>query len=62
MASSEHPKHRAKPSGKKAEKLSKREQSERFIETAREIEADESGRVFERAIDFVLVPKEKKRG
>lgn len=33
-----------------------KEQSERFIEKAREIEADESGKSFERAIGRVVPP------
>jgi hypothetical protein len=44
---------RPKPSGRKAKKLSQQEQSERFIETARELEADESGKNFERALRAV---------
>jgi hypothetical protein len=45
-----------KPSGKKAGKLSQKEQSERFKEAAHELEADESGEIFERAIDRLLPP------
>jgi hypothetical protein len=58
MASSEHQKPRAKPrpSGKKTENLSQKEQSERFIQTARELAADESGSDFDRAIGTVLRP------
>lgn len=56
MASNEHQKAQAKlkPSGKKTEKLSQKEQSERFKEAARELEAEEDGRAFERAIGTVL--------
>lgn len=43
-----------KPSGTKAKKLSQKEQSERFIETARQLGADESGRPFERALERAL--------
>ncbi len=42
-----------KPTGKKAKKLTQKEQSERFIETARELEVDESGEKFEAAISVV---------
>jgi hypothetical protein len=42
----------------KAKKMTKAEQSERFKETARKLEADESGKAFERAIDVVL-PRRK---
>lgn len=37
----------------KAEKLTQEEQSARFIETARELESDESGKAFEKAIKQV---------
>jgi hypothetical protein len=43
----------AKPKRKQDNK----EQSERFIEKAREIEADESGKAFERAFKKVSPPK-----
>jgi hypothetical protein len=46
-----------RPSGKKAGKLSQKEQSERFKEAARELEADESGKAFDRAIDAIAPPK-----
>lgn len=46
---------KAKP--KRPEKLSQKEQSARFIETARELDADESGTAFERAVGVVLNPK-----
>lgn len=45
---------RPKPSGKKKKRLSQREQSERFIETARALDADESGESFEKAMQTVL--------
>jgi hypothetical protein len=43
-----------KPSGKKAGKLSQKEQSERFKEAARELEADESGEAFNSAVAKIL--------
>jgi hypothetical protein len=56
MASSEPPKLPAKPkpSGRKSRKLSQKEQSERFIETARTLQSDESGTPFERAMRVVI--------
>lgn len=42
--------------GGKAEKLSQKEQSERFKQTARELEADESGDKFERVVE-VIIPR-----
>lgn len=52
MASEDRPSTtpRAKPSGKKAKPLSQKEQSERFRETARELDVDETGVTFERAM------------
>lgn len=46
-----------KPSGKKAKKLSQKEQSERFKETARELEVDESGKPFDHAVSKILKRK-----
>jgi hypothetical protein len=43
-----------KPTGKKAKKLTQKEQSERFIEAAREIEVDESDEAFDRALRRIL--------
>lgn len=40
-------------------KLTDKEQSERFIETARELGVDESGKKFERALDITLSNKTK---
>lgn len=54
MASGDPPNTARKPSGKKAKKLSQKEQSERFKQTARELEADESGVSFERAVGKLL--------
>lgn len=48
-----------KPSGTKAKKLSQKEQSERFIETARQLSFDESGAEFELAVRKIL-PSNKK--
>lgn len=50
----------APPKGKKAKpkpKLSDKEQSERFMETARELGVDESGRAFEKAFEKVIKVK-----
>lgn len=41
-------------SQKQKPKNQDKKQSERFIETARELEADESGEEFERAIDGIM--------
>ncbi|WP_193175963.1 hypothetical protein [Oricola nitratireducens] len=57
MASGDHQNTSQKPSGKKASKLSQKEQSERFEETARELEADESGERFSEALGVLLKPK-----
>lgn len=46
-----------KPTGKKAKKLSQKEQSERFIKAARELEVDESGQTFLKVINKVLLSK-----
>jgi hypothetical protein len=48
------------PKKKKAKatpKLSDKEQSERFKQTARELGVDESGRVFEDAFQRIIKPK-----
>ncbi len=58
MASGDPPNTARKPSGKKATKLSQKEQSERFKETARELEASEDADLFERALDVVLKPNQ----
>jgi hypothetical protein len=42
------------PKRKPKRKMTKAEQSERFKETAQELEADESGKLFERAIATIL--------
>jgi hypothetical protein len=41
----------------KGEKLSQEEQSERFKETARELDADESGEAFERTFRKIVPQK-----
>lgn len=51
------PRPKPKPSGKKAKPLSQKEQSERFKQTARELEADESGEAFENVVGDLLKPK-----
>jgi hypothetical protein len=57
MASGDPPNTAQKPKPKKAKKLSQKEQSERFKETARELEVDESGDAFELAMRRVAKPK-----
>lgn len=54
MASGDPQNTARKPTGKKAKPLSQKEQSERFKETARELEADESGEAFNDALARVL--------
>ena len=48
---------RKKPTGKKAKRLSQKEQSKRFIETARELGVDETGQKFDLALGKVLRPR-----
>jgi hypothetical protein len=49
------------PKKKKAKpKLTDKKQSERFIETARELGADESGKHFEKAFEKIIVQKSSK--
>ena len=59
MASDDRPSTapRPKPSGKKQNLLSQKEQSERFKQTARELDVDESGKAFENVVDDLLKPK-----
>lgn len=45
------------PKGKPKPKLSDKEQSERFMETARELGVDESGEEFEKAFEKITSPK-----
>lgn len=54
MASGDPPNTARKPPGKKAKKLSQKEQSERFKEAARQLEADQSGDAFKAALDKLL--------
>lgn len=42
---------------KKKPEPADKEQSARFVETARQLEVDESGKAFERAIGIVTPPK-----
>lgn len=59
MASGDRPNTARKPSGKKAKPLSQKEQSERFKETARELDVDETGGAFERATGILLKSKQE---
>ena len=43
----------------KPKKMTAKEQSARFIQTARELDADESGESFRKAADRILQPKSK---
>lgn len=43
-----------KPSGEKDGKISQKEQSERFIETARKLEIDEDGAAFNDVVNQIL--------
>jgi hypothetical protein len=54
MAKADAPK---RPKPKSKPKVTDKEQSERFIETARAIGADESGEQFKRASEKILVAK-----
>lgn len=57
MASGDPQNTARKPTGKKAKELSQKEQSERFKEAARELNADESGDDFERALSAIIPQK-----
>lgn len=57
----EKPKPKPKTSPKPTSKPDK-EQSARFIETARELEADESGDAFDRVLKVVVGPVSKDEG
>jgi len=46
--------------GKRKPKLEDKEQSRRFVETARKLEADESGKAFKRALVQVVNSNTKK--
>jgi hypothetical protein len=41
----------------KPKKMTAKEQSERFIKTARDLEADESGKLFDRAVRVIVKPR-----
>jgi hypothetical protein len=45
------------PRSKPKTKLTDKEQSERFKETARELGVDESGKEFERVADQIIAPR-----
>jgi hypothetical protein len=44
---------------KKKRRDTPEEQSQRFVETARELECDETGKTFERALKVIAPPKKK---
>jgi hypothetical protein len=53
---------RGNPMPKKKRRDTQEKQSRRFVETARALEADESGKAFERALKVIVPPlKAKKR-
>jgi len=52
------PDKKAKPKKKPSRKLS---QKERFIEAAREAEADETGKTFERALSRIVPARDQQR-
>ena len=54
MASGDRPNTARKPPVKKAGKLSQKEQSERFKETARMLGVDETGYAFEKASKIII--------
>jgi hypothetical protein len=56
MVSGDRPNIAPKLSGKKAKKLSQKEQSERFKEAARNLDADETGEAFERTLRTIIKP------
>lgn len=45
--------------GKRKPKLENKEQSRRFVETARKLEADESNKAFERVVKSLISPRPK---
>jgi len=47
--------------GKRKPKLKDKAQSRRFIETAKHLEVDESGKLFEQATRIVIPPKLQKQ-
>lgn len=60
MASGDRP-DTSRAKGEKRKPLSQKEQSERFKEAARELEADETGTDFERAMTNILSEKKGNR-
>lgn len=58
MASGDSPNTGRKPPGKKLRPLSQEEQSERFKETARNLQADESREEFERIVTVLVTKRE----
>ena len=61
MVSGDPPNTARKPSGKKAKPISQKEQSERFREAARTLNAEEDGRAFDRAVGMVMPPKKPRK-
>lgn len=61
MASGDRRNTARKTPGKKAKRLSQKEQSERFKETARELASQESGEAFARALDKILPSSSMRR-
>ena len=59
MVSGDPPNTARKPSGKKAKPLSQKEQSQRFLDMAKELEVDETGGDFDRAAGILLKSKKK---
>lgn len=61
MASDDRQNTSQKPSGKKAKPLSQKEQSERFKATALDLESDETGEAFERALHSIMRPSKSEK-
>lgn len=61
MASGDRANTSRKPKGGGKEKPDKKPQSERFKETARALEADESGNLFERMFRKVVPPRKNSK-
>jgi len=47
--------------GKRKPKIEDKEQSQRFVEIARKLEADQNGKAFERAFSVVVPKRSSKR-
>ena len=58
MLSGDHQNTSQKPKRKKTKKLSQKEQSRRFVETARKLEADETGEAFLDAVQVIIPPRQ----